>query len=252
MRILLFSALTIFFSVRSFSQCSPNFSFFANGQIVSFTDNSTSSQGTIVSYYWNFGDGAFSFMQNPIHTFASTGCYIVKLTIQNSQGNCNDSIARMICVNLPVHVNLCPPSATITLNSNVSGSSYQWELSTDSGSIFSNLNNGGYYTGATTNILQLNNVPSSFRSYQYRCRADGNNSGPVNTIHFTNTWTGSANTSWSNTANWSCGQLPDMNTDVIINSGIIIINSNITIRTLTLNPSVNLIVNPGFTLTILK
>ncbi len=35
----------------------------------------------ITSYYWNFGDGATSTEQNPIHTYAQSGVYTVSLTI---------------------------------------------------------------------------------------------------------------------------------------------------------------------------
>lgn len=54
--------------------------------IVSFTDNST---GNPVSYAWDFGDGGTSTLQNPVHTFANTGPYIVCLTVTNAAGCTN-------------------------------------------------------------------------------------------------------------------------------------------------------------------
>ena len=63
-------------------------------------------------------------------------------------------------------------------------------------------------------------------------------------------WTGSANNAWENPANWSCGSIPDSNTDVVINSGTVVVNSDVTIRSLKVNPGVNLTVNVGFDLTI--
>ena len=56
--------------------------------------------------------------------------------------------------------------------------------------------------------------------------------------------------SWENPANWSCGELPDENTDVIINNGTVIVNSNPEIRSLTLGTSANFTVNPNFIFTI--
>ncbi|GAB1444662.1 hypothetical protein MASR2M41_02810 [Flammeovirgaceae bacterium] len=44
---------------------------------------------------------------------------------------------------------------------------YQWQE--DSGSGFVNLSNGGVYSGATTSLLTLTNVPFSMNSLQYRC-----------------------------------------------------------------------------------
>jgi hypothetical protein len=51
--------------------------------------------------------------------------------------------------------------------------------------------------------------------------------------------------------NWNCGVIPDNNTDVVINDGTIVINSNVTIRSLKVNPGVTITVNPGFNLKIL-
>lgn len=59
------------------------------------------------------------------------------------------------------------------------------------------------------------------------------------------TWIGMVSTAWENPANWSCGTLPDANTDVIINSGTVVLNSNTSIRSFTVKPGVNFTVTPG-------
>jgi hypothetical protein len=67
----------------------------------------------------------------------------------------------------------------------------------------------------------------------------------------TNTWTGAVNSSWENPGNWSCGIVPnDPTINVVINSGTVILNSNKTVHSITVQPGANLIVNAGFTLTI--
>jgi PKD repeat protein len=48
-----------------------------------FTDTST---GSPTSWAWDFGDGASSTAQNPAHTFANAGTYVVTLTATNSHG----------------------------------------------------------------------------------------------------------------------------------------------------------------------
>ncbi len=68
-----------------------------------------------------------------------------------------------------------------------------------------------------------------------------------------NTWTGFASSSWENPDNWSCGYCPNSHSHVIINAGTPnnpIINSNVTIRQLTLNASGVLTVNNGYKLSI--
>ncbi len=50
---------------------------------VHFQDNSS---GYPVSWHWDFGDGGTSGMQNPAHTYDSTGSYTVTLTVTNVHG----------------------------------------------------------------------------------------------------------------------------------------------------------------------
>ncbi len=67
----------------------------------------------------------------------------------------------------------------------------------------------------------------------------------------TNMWTGAVSAVWENPLNWSLGVLPNPCTQVIINSGTIILSSNAIIYNLTINPGVNFTVNSGYNLTIL-
>ena len=53
---------------------------------VNFTDTST---GDIIDWYWDFGDGNTSADQNPSHTYAEAGTYIVALTILTEDGCSN-------------------------------------------------------------------------------------------------------------------------------------------------------------------
>jgi alpha-tubulin suppressor-like RCC1 family protein len=53
---------------------------------VTFTGSGTDSDGSIVSYGWDFGDGNTSSEQNPTYTFDSTGTYTVTLTVTDDDG----------------------------------------------------------------------------------------------------------------------------------------------------------------------
>lgn len=55
---------------------------------ISFTNNS-SGPGTL-SYWWDFGDGNFSSLQNPVHTYTSSGSFIVRLVTYSTAG-CQDT-----------------------------------------------------------------------------------------------------------------------------------------------------------------
>jgi len=52
---------------------------------VMFTDSSTDQP---VSWNWNFGDGATSSLQNPVHTYTTSGTYTVRLDATNALGSC--------------------------------------------------------------------------------------------------------------------------------------------------------------------
>lgn len=50
---------------------------------VHFTDLST---GNVTVWYWDFGDGAFSTEQNPVHTYNTSGNFSVNLTVADDTG----------------------------------------------------------------------------------------------------------------------------------------------------------------------
>ena len=87
-----------------------------------------------------------------------------------------------LTVNSPVTITAQPTAKSIcasgTTNFSVAatGSSvtYQWQVSTDAGTGWSNINNGGVYSGATTNMLNLTGVTTSMTGYLYRVVVNGN------------------------------------------------------------------------------
>ena len=150
------------------------------------------------------------------------------------------------------NVSLCGGS-TIAVPSNVNGTTYQWQVNTGAG--FTNISNGGVYSGVTTKSLTLTNVPSSYYGYQYRAFVNGSSYSQVYTVKFTATWQGTVSNVWENTANWSCGILPDANTDVLINAGKANypqVGANTSVRTLTIASGATATVKTGFNLTITK
>ncbi len=56
----------------------------------SFTNTSSIPFGTIINWDWDFGDGNFSTIQNPIHDYTSPGTYIVTLTSVSDSGCVNN------------------------------------------------------------------------------------------------------------------------------------------------------------------
>ena len=64
---------------------------------VLFNDSSLANGDTIVSWFWDFGDGVTSILENPTHTYDTTGTFLVYLVVTNSEG-CVDTISDSIIV----------------------------------------------------------------------------------------------------------------------------------------------------------
>jgi gliding motility-associated-like protein len=62
---------------------------------VQFTDASVVGTGVTVTYFWDFGDGQTSTLQNPFHVYTVPGSYTVSLTIITHNG-CVDTLTFII------------------------------------------------------------------------------------------------------------------------------------------------------------
>jgi len=63
-----------------------DYSFAVNRKKASFTDNSSETDGTIVSWFWSFGDGSTSTERNPKHRYVKFRNYSVILTVTDDNG----------------------------------------------------------------------------------------------------------------------------------------------------------------------
>ena len=100
-----------------------------NGSAVSITNNSTTSNGAINSWNWNFGDGYSSSQSNPSHIYTTNGTFNITLIAVTSHG-CSDTLSKPVTVSaLPVanagnNVWICRGVSTNLTASG--GSSYSW------------------------------------------------------------------------------------------------------------------------------
>lgn len=88
------------------------------------------------SFIWYFGDGdsSISTQKNPLHVYASTGRYIVKLIVANSRP-CVDSIEQVVVVTIQpkalftvVKPNVCQDEPTVFLNQSTNAINYVWQF----------------------------------------------------------------------------------------------------------------------------
>ena len=116
------------------------------------------------TYAWQFGDGATSTEENPVHTYATPGDYVVTLRI-TTECFCRESSGGIRVPNLPepgsiaAPQTLCAGTAPAALTSTADASSdaglpgvYQWESSSDN-------NTFTPISGATTASYTPTNLP---------------------------------------------------------------------------------------------
>ena len=70
-------------------------------------------------------------------------------------------------------------NTTFNASGSGQGLSYQWQVNTNDGSLWTDLANGEHYGYVTSSTLRVNNVTMSMNGYRYRCRITGSCGDPV-------------------------------------------------------------------------
>ena len=128
-----------------------------------FTVNFTGTVAGGNPYFWDFGDGTTSTLQNPSHTYTTLGAYDVKLVATNAAG-CKDSLIKQAYIKLQaptvsipgLPAKDCAPF-TFTFNANVNSVdpvvSYSWDFGDGATSVLANPTHtfsAGIYTISVT------------------------------------------------------------------------------------------------------
>lgn len=148
---------------------------------------------------------------------------------------------------------ICPGSDTYFSVDSLSGYTSKWQV--DAGSGFTDLVNNSIYSGVSSNLLILKALPQNYYGYKYRCVQTNGvtviNSTPI-TLKFSATWTGTVNTAWEDSRNWSCGMVPAQYTDVLVGTApnFPVVNADAVCHSLTTLPGTSVIIKSGFKLNI--
>jgi murein DD-endopeptidase MepM/ murein hydrolase activator NlpD len=129
-----------------------------------------------------------------------------------------------------------------------------WQWQQDVGGGFVNIVAGANFSGITADTLHINNPATSWYGRKFRCLVNNTSFSRKYVLKFVSNWTGFISTAWETPANWSCGIVPDANTDVIINAGMPYypaVNSNTSCRSVqSSGASSSLTVKTGVVLTL--
>jgi len=149
----------------------------------------------------------------------------------------------------PYVYKLCPGASTLALFADFEAGAYQWQVSHNN-TAFQNLVDNTVYQGVNNAMLSISNITSAFNENRYRCISQGD-TGKIFSVEIENTWTGNVSNHWNDPGNWACQQVPDSNTNVVILSGSVILDSPVTIRRLTLKKQAAVLVTTGNSLSVL-
>jgi C1A family cysteine protease len=123
---------------------SAGFGYSGQGRTIQFADSSQPSGGnTIVSWAWDFGDGATSNQQNPSHTYGSDDTFSVSLQVVDSSGKLAE-VAHD--VSIPYVPQYCA--------SRSSNCTEEWISQVDIGA-FSHASDAQNYSDLTDQIIEL-------------------------------------------------------------------------------------------------
>jgi hypothetical protein len=150
--------------------------------------------------------------------------------------------------------NTCP-SKNIAYKAPVTdGGTYQWQVDTGSG--YKAIVDDSVFSGSKSGTLVLVSPPKAWYGYKFRCQVTNGNAttySPESVLKFFTKWKGTVNNAWEIIDNWSCKELPDEYTDVIVeNVKPVVLTSNAKVRTITFNAATHLTVKPTYVLEVKK
>jgi hypothetical protein len=137
------------------------------GSSVTFTKSGTSVAST--SLYVRLKSNATAGSYSGSVSFTSTNASSQTVSVTG------DVLVTTSITSSPSNVSTCAGTGTsFTVASAGANLTYQWQVSTNGGSSFTNLTNTGIYLGATSATLFLSSsVTSAYNNYQYKCVVTG-------------------------------------------------------------------------------
>ena len=149
---------------------------------VQFNDTSTGlSLGNFIRWYWIFGDGNYSQVQNPVHTYVKNGIYTVHLTATNDAG----SNTRRFSGYIRVGSSVLPPVANF-IGTPTSGTTPLTVIFTDYSTNTPTSWNWNFGDGSVVNATVKNPVHTYASANTFTVSLNATNADGSNTMTRTN------------------------------------------------------------------
>lgn len=199
---------------------------------------------TDITHVFDTSDYAAVVWSTSTPAAVSAGKY--KLKVYNP-GGCNDSAFISVNVNKRDTIEFCKNGAA-NFTSSVSGTSYFWQV--DWGFGYNGLHDtqGSYdnvISGSASATLTITNL--NFNG-KVRCLVDNSSFSNEIVFKMVNRWNGAVSSEWENPLNWSCGEVPDSNTEVVIPANaqrVSEISTSVSCKKLFLQQDAEVIIKPG-------
>lgn len=210
----------------SANPCYVNFTHADSCSTIHFTSQSLSAN---CSYSWNFGDGNFSVLPNPIHTYASSGNYNVCLIATDTILNCVDTACQTVTphvmIGTPVFSanNISYSPNVVEFNGSFSDSTTEWLWNFGDGQTASTIDSTTQHTFSNCIYTTCVQVHDQFNCYSpiycdtiiaceliHSCTADFSFNDSCGEVQFTNLSTSLSNLTYQ----WNFG---DFNIDSVLN-----------------------------------
>jgi hypothetical protein len=131
------------------------------------------SAATCAGPWTNVPGGTSSILNvTPVST-TSYQCIVSGTCTPSVTSNCATMtvVSAVVITQQPSNATVCDGSNTsFTVAGAGAGLTYQWQVSTDGGTNYNNVNNGGVYSGATSATLNITGATFSLNNYRYRCQ----------------------------------------------------------------------------------
>ncbi len=166
----------------------PNGQIVCEGSSASFSVTADNSP----TYQWQVNTGSGGFVNMPGKTSATLNLNDVDLNMAGyqyrckvtGQESCNELYSNTVNLGVKAtpqiqaqpqaNTETCEGTpATISVVTDGAGLSYQWQVSTNNGSSFSNISNGANYSGTQNATLEINNPTLAYNDRIYRCVVSG-------------------------------------------------------------------------------